>query len=74
MDPILPRVAKPNPKSLRQRTAEDRQLFVAGDEDQDGRLTPMELQQVLYPETHEVSAPNTQNKGKIFWKKKGELR
>eukprot|EP00434_Breviolum_minutum_P004371 symbB.v1.2.003850.t1/scaffold213.1/size264521/5 len=39
---------------MEQRTAEDRQLFVAGDEDQDGRLTPMELRQVLYPETHEA--------------------
>lgn len=75
MDRILPTVAAPPKPNLRQRMAEDRQLFVAGDEDQDGRLAPMELRQVLYPETHEVSAPNTQNKGMFFGKKgRDEMR
>lgn len=70
MDPILPTVAAP-PGKLRQRTAEDRQLFVAADEDQDGRLTPMELRQVLYPETHEVSARKHPKQRGISLEKKG---
>ena len=74
MDRILPTVAAPPKPNLRQRTAEDRQLFVAADEDQDGRLTPMELRQVLYPETHEARKHPKQRGISLEKKGRDEMR